>query len=113
MEYPLCRQTVTVYRLTPEGVSRQVIQDCFYSYQTGENTDEWGERQKTTFLLVVPGEVQRLCIGDRVYDGVGPEITAQQWQSFLPVHVPGLSQVEYLRPCFLNGSLCHTEAGRK
>ena len=113
MDYPLCVQTVTVYRLTPEGVSRQVIEGCFYSYRIEEETDEWGKRQETTFLLVVPGEVQHLCIGDRIFDGVGPEITAQQWQSFLPVQVPGLSQVEYLRPCYRDGRLCHTEAGKK
>ena len=50
-------------------------------------------------------------IGDRVYDGIGPETVV--WEQFLPINTPGLSQVAYVMPCYFRGALHHMEAGRK
>ena len=104
---PLCNQTVTLYRHTAIGVERRVITGCFYSWQR-EVTAEGLEQ--TGFLLVLPPEAS-VQIGDRVFDGIGPEAVA--WEAFLPVNTPGLSQVAYVKPCYFQGKLHHTEAGRK
>lgn len=104
---PLCTQTVTLYRSTPAGVERRVVTGCYYQWQqevTGEGLEQ------TKFLLVLPPEAS-VQIGDRVYDGIGPEQMA--WETFLPVNTPGLSQVAYVKPCYFQGRLHHTEAGRK
>ena len=72
-----------------------------------------GCRRKTDFLLVMPGDTQRIFVGDRVIDGVGPQITPEQWDRFLPVNTPALSQVAYVLPYYRDGKLCHVEAGSK
>ena len=41
------------------------------------------------------------------------EITPDRWATFLPVNVPGLSQVEYVKAWPEDGPLSHREAGRK
>ena len=104
---PLCTQTVTLYRALPTGVERRVIAGCFYQWQQ-EVTAEGLEQTK--FLLVLPPDVS-VQIGDRVYDGVGPETV--EWETFLPVNTPGLSQAAYVQPCYFQGALHHWEAGRK
>ena len=104
---PLCTQTVTLYRATSTGVERRVITGCFYSWQR-EVADDGLEQTK--FLLVLPGETS-VQIGDRVYDGIGPETVV--WEAFLPVSTPGLAQVAYVKPCYFQGKLHHLEAGRK
>lgn len=111
MVYPLCDRTVTVYRQEETGVKRQVLEGCYYHWHTQEHPSDVGLRQDTKFLLILPGDKFSLAIGDRIYDGIGPENV--DWDSFLPVLVPGLSQVEYVKPWYLGGRLCHTEAGRK
>ena len=111
LDYSLCRQTVTVYRKQGDEIRRQVVDGCYYGWQEQEITDEWGCRRETTFLLIMPGSTQQVFVGDRVYDGIGPE--AVQWQSFLPVNVAGLGEVAYVKPCRWDGEICHVEAGRK
>ena len=107
---PQFSQTVTLYRKKAEGVSRQVLDGCFYSWQTEQTEEEAGLRQDTRFLLVIPGACD-IRPGDRVFDGIGPETV--EWERFLPVCVPGLSQVAYVKPCYFGSILCHTEAGRR
>lgn len=107
---PQFSQTVTLYRQTPEGIFRQVLDGCFYSWQTEQTEEEAGLRQDTRFLLVIPGACD-IRPGDRVFDGIGPETV--DWERFLPVCVPGLSQVAYVKPCYFGSILCHTEAGRR
>ena len=51
------------------------------------------------------------CPGDRIYDGVGPEQVV--WESFLPVNVPGLSELAYATPWYWEGEYSHWEAGRE
>lgn len=112
LDYSLCDHTVTLYRWRSGTVIRQVVQNAWYDYQTVRHTDGLGHRQETQFRLIVPGNAE-LLPGDRVYDGIGPDVTQAQWADFLPVCIPGLSQVQYVKPCYWQGKICHTEAGRK
>lgn len=112
LDYSLCCQTVTLYGLRNGVVTRRVLENVLYTWQVIQVTDETGTRQETTFLLVLPGVVE-LQPGDRVLEGVGPEITADQWPEFLPVTVWGLAQVQYVKPYYWQGKPCHIEAGRK
>ena len=111
MDYPFCDRTVTVYRLDRGQVQRLVVENCYYFWEQKQVTDLYGTRQDTKFLLVMPGSCQRVFVGDRIYDGIGPEEV--DWREFIPVNVPGLSQAAYVRPCWWGGTVCHVEAGRK
>ena len=111
LDYSLCNQTVTLYRMENGTVRRQVVENALYRWRLEQVTDELGTRQETKFSLILAGQ-HMLQPGDRVYDGTGPAITLEQWPGFLPVTVPGLSQVRYVKPCYWQGELCHTEAGR-
>ena len=111
MEYPLCDRTVSVYRLENGVVSRQVVHGCYFQPEELLVTEDLGCRQKRKFLLVLPGETQRIFPGDRVLAGEGPTVSADQWVRFVPALVPGLVQVGYVKPCYWQGALCHTEAG--
>ena len=111
--YPLCDRTVTVYRCDGKQVQHQVVEGCWYEYSDHLLPDGLGNRLERKFLLILPGAPQRVFPGDRIYPGVGPEITPAQWSSFLPVNVPGLMQAEYAKPWYVDGKLVHTEAGRK
>lgn len=112
LDYSLCNQTVTLYRCRGGKIDRQVRNDAFYVWQVGTVADELGTRQETLCTLILPGDPS-LRPGDRVYDGIGPEITESQWPHFLPVSIPGLGEINYVRPCRWQGRICHTEAGRK
>ena len=105
----LCRQVVTLYRSQEQGITRHVVEGCFYNYEDAVTQDVPGGRLERKFLLVIPGDVA-VFPGDRVYDGIGPEDV--DWDSFLPVCVPGLSIAQYVHR-YSWGGLDHTEAGRK
>lgn len=106
LAYPMCDKTVTVYRRLGDAVERRVLEGCFYRYE--DAADE--ERFVRKFLLILPG-AEDIRPGDRVFDGVGPgEIV---WEEFLPIKVPGLSEVAYAAPWYFMGQLHHWEAGRK
>ena len=111
-DYSLCCQVVTCYRKTGDAVTRQVLDGVFYSYRDRVTGQMPGTCFQRLFTLIIPGEVV-VQPGDRIYDGVGPEVNAAGWAGFIPACVPGLSQVQYAMPCFWEGSCCHTEAGRK
>ena len=113
MKFPLCQQTVTVYRRTGDQVQRQVLENCFFHWQQVRLQDELGWRQETKCLLLLPGAQQRIAVGDRVLDGIGPEVTVQQWPGFIPVAVPALAEVAYVQPVYWDGALSHWDAGRK
>jgi len=104
-KYPLCDQTVTVYRREKGKVSRRVLEDCFYKFTDTVENDRFVRK----FLLVLPG-AEPLRPGDRVFDGIGPETV--NWEEFLPVNVPGLSQAAYAEPYYFLGKVHHWEAGR-
>lgn len=111
LDYSFCDRTVTVYRMENGGLQRLVVPGCYYVWQVVQQVDAQGPRQETRFLLIMPGSCQRVFVGDRIYDGVGPETV--DWDTFLPVCVAGLSQVAYVRPTWWGSTVCHVEAGRK
>lgn len=107
MKNPLQRQTVTLYRRSGDGVLRQVMENCFYSWQDCLAEEETGHRFERKCLLVAAGQI---LPGDRVMEGVGPEQV--DWESFVPVNVPALSEIAYVSPKYLGDKLHHYEAGR-
>lgn len=112
-DYRFCTQVVTVYRKTPTGIHRQEIPNVFLQMQDVADFSALGRQQERRFLLVQPGEQQLIFAGDRIYAGIGPVVTEEQWPSFLPEQVEGLAVAEYATAYFWEGHFCHTEAGRK
>lgn len=110
--YPMCSQTVTVYRLSQDQVYRRVQPGCYYRWRDYVSQDDQGDRLVRNFLLIQPGE-NPIYPGDRIFDGEGPILTVQDWEGFLPVRVPGLSETAYAQPWYWQDKLCHWEAGRK
>ena len=104
MIHPLCDQTVTLYRQSPQGLQRRVVSGCFYSWRRQQTPEGLTESK---FLLVLPAG-EDIEIGDRVFDGIGPETV--DWETFLPALVPGLSQVEQATPYYIEGRFSHWEA---
>lgn len=113
LDYRMCCQPVTVYRKQAQSVLRQVIHNCFLQWEENMSVDRLGQQKERKFLLIQPGKEQLVFPGDRVFDGIGPEITAEQWENFLPVTVPGLGEAAYATPYRWQEEFCHTEAGRK
>lgn len=113
MDYSLCDQTVTIYRRQLNTINRQVVEGCHYSWKEVQTEDVMGIRRQRLCLLILPADAADIQIGDRVYDGIGPQISAAGWYTFLPVTVEGLSEINYVSPCYWEGTLCHIEAGRK
>lgn len=113
LDYTLCDQTVTVYHKSGNQIHRQVMEGCFYSWKEVQQEDEFGIRRETLCQLILPGDEKRIYIGDRVIEGIGPEIGDTDWAAFLPVLVEGLAEINYVMPCYWEGTLCHKEAGRK
>lgn len=108
----LFEQTVTIYQLRKDRVIMTVAGGAALQMYKEQLWDQEGHRQETRFLLILPGDGIILAPGDRVYDGIGPEITAEQWPRFLPALVPKLGQIAYVKPYYWQGVLSHTEAGR-
>ena len=113
LDYSLCDRTVTIYHRQGDQIIRQVAEGCYFAWQEQQTEDRQGCRRDTKCLLIMPGDTQRVFPGDRVYDGIGPEVRLEGWAAFIPVKVQGLAQVGYVKPCYWNGKLCHVEAGRK
>lgn len=113
VEYGMCTQTVTVYRKTLEGIRRLVIPRCFLQWQDEIGFEQTGVRKERKFLLIQPGTEQVVFPGDRVLEGIGPEIPEKEWEAFLPVRINGLGEIAYATAYHWEGSFCHTEAGRK
>ncbi len=110
--YPMCRQTVTVYHKEGDTVVRRVVHGCYYHFEDNLREDENGLRLVRKFLLIQPG-AEPLFPGDRIVEGIGPQVTAAQWYSFVPPAVPGLSEAAYAAPWHWEGQIQHFEAGRK
>ena len=111
LDYSLCHQTVTIYRMEGNALHRLVVDGCYYVWEDVLSQEVPGGQPERKFLLIMPGNVQRVFVGDRILLGVGPENV--DWQSFLPVNVPSLSVAEYVRACWWGGDVCHVEAGKK
>ena len=112
-DYPLCNQTVTIYRYHGEQILRFVEHNCFFSYEDALSVEKSGAFHERKCLLIMPGQVQRIFLEDRVFDGEGPEICVDEWADFVPAKVAQLAQISYVKPCYFDGRLCHVEAGRK
>ena len=110
--YPVCHQTVTVYRKEGDTVMRRVAHGCYYRFEDHLLEDVQGLRFVRKFLLIQPGD-EKILPGDRVLEGVGPVVEKAQWEQFVPACVPGLSQVAYATPWHWEGKIQHIEAGRK
>lgn len=109
LDYGLCRQCVTVYRLEGEQVLRQELAGVSLQYSHQQICTAQGMEHTRPFRLIVPGD-RSVQVGDRVYDGIGPQITVRQWNSFVPSEVEGLCQISRITPFYWQGSLCHREA---
>ena len=108
----LCKQTVTVYHQEYEKFTRTVYHKAFLDYKKTQSVDQTGSKEANSFLLVIPGSTQAAFVGDKVYDGTGPEITTQkEWAAFRPPAVSGLVVVSYADAKKWNGMIVHTEAG--
>lgn len=113
VDYTMCCQTVTVYRKTPRGILRTELPGCHLQWEERVTLQTTGWGQERRFLLIQPGQSQQVFAGDRIFDGIGPEISQADWQRFVPVLVEGLGEVTYAIPYQWQGQFCHTEAGRK
>lgn len=114
VRYDLCNQTVTVYHKEDSGAAytRKVYARAFLDRKKTQSVDKTGSRDANSFLLVIPGNEQTVFVGDKVYEGIGPEIsTAEAWRQFIPSTTPELVVVSYADPKRWNGKIVHTEAG--
>ncbi len=112
VNYSLCNQTVTVYRKVEDKYIRTVYDRAFLDHKKTQSVDKTGSKEANSFLLVIPGASQAVFVGDKVYDGIGPEIADREaWAAFIPTKVPGLVVVSYADVKKWNGSIVHTEAG--
>ena len=102
----LCTQTVTLYRRQGSAVQRIVLEGCYLEMEQRLSRDALGQQREYRFLLIVPGQEQMVFPGDRILEGIGPEELSWALTS-------GFAQVEYAKVCCWEGSICHTEAGRK
>ena len=108
----LCNQTVTVYHKDGDKFTRATYDNAFLDFRKNQSVDRTGSKESNSFLLVLPGAVQSVFVGDKVLLGRGPEITfREEWAAFVPAKVSGLVVVDYVDPKYWNGQLVHTEAG--
>ena len=113
-DYSLCDQTVTIYhRDGKDGYTRQVIEHgASLDFKKTQNVDKAGSKEVNSFLLIIPGPVVPVSVGDKVLEGEGPEIASREaWAAFIPAKVPGLGVVQYVDPKYWHGRVVHTEAG--
>ena len=108
----LCNQTVTVYHKDGDKFTQATYSNAFLDFRKNHTVDKTGSKESNSFLLVLPGAVQAVFVGDKALLGIGPEIASREaWAAFVPVNVPGLVVVDYVDPKYWNGQLVHTEAG--
>lgn len=110
MDYSLCDETVTLYRKEGERILRQVVENVRLIRQTATLTESCGKSKEKKFLLIIPGNCP-LRTGDRVFAGIGPEVT--DWAHFVPAMVEELFEISFVKPCFWDGELIHWEAGNR
>lgn len=114
VDYQLCNQTVTIYHWDGKDTyTRKVVEKgAFLDLKKTQNVDKTGSTETISFLLVIPGEVVLVAVGDKVMLGEGPEVPDRAaWSALIPAKVPGLVVVKYVDPKYWNGVLVHTEAG--
>lgn len=108
----LCNQTVTIYHKDGDEYTQATYGNAFLDFRKNQTVDRTGSKESNSFLLILPGAVQTVFVGDKVMLGEGPEIsTREAWADHIPSKVPGLVVVSYVDPKYWNGQLVHTEAG--
>ena len=108
----MCNQTVTVYHKDGDAYTRNVYERAFLDFKKTQTVDKTGSKEANSFLLVIPGDTQTVFVGDKVFLGIGQEIsTRDDWAAFIPSKVPGLAVVSYADPKYWGGKIVHTEAG--
>lgn len=105
MDYPLCDQTVTVYRKVGEEIHRYEYPGCHLQNKAVLVRDQFGTFLKWEFLLIVPGDRQ-VMVGDRVL--AGRTKAYREWEK-----LGGAMEVAYAKPYILDGKIVHWEAGSK
>ena len=114
VDYRLCNQTVTLYHWNGgDEVTRKVIEKgAFMDFKKVQGVSKTGSREVNSFLLVIPCSEIPAAVGDKVFHGVGPEISSRaDWAGFIPSKVPGLAVIEWVDPKYWRGRLVHVEAG--
>lgn len=114
VNYRLCNQTVTIYHWDGKGtVTRQVIEKgAFLDFRKNQSISKTCSTEVNGFLLVIPCSESPIAVGDKVFHGVGPEISSvEEWRKFIPSVVPGLVVVKYVDPKYWRGRMVHVEAG--
>ena len=112
VDYRLCNQTVTVYHKDGDTITRTVHDRAFLDLRKNKTVGKTGSKENSTFLLVIPGTTQTVFVGDKVMQGVGPEVTTREDRAALiPATTPDLVVVEYVELRLWKGRLVHTEAG--
>lgn len=114
VNYDLCNQTVTVYHKEDgkEVYTRKVYTQAFLDHRKNITVDRIGSKDANSFLLVIPGSSQSVFVGDKVYEGIGPEIADREaWRDFIPAKVPGLVVVSHVDVKRWQDTIVHTEAG--
>lgn len=112
-DYRLCCHTVTIYHWDGEKAYTTTVRDNAYlDFRKNYNVDRTGSREANSFLLLLPGDVVPVAVGDKVLVGRGEEISSrEEWAALLPSKVPGLVVVKWVDPKYQNGRIVHTEAG--
>ena len=114
VDYRLCNQTVTLYHWNGgDSVTRRVIEKgAFLDFRKNQNINKTGSTEVNSFLLVIPCSENPVAVGDKVFHGVGPEVTSREdWSGFIPAKVQGLVVVKYVDPKYWKDQLVHVEAG--
>ena len=112
VSYDLCKQTVTVYHNEGGQITRKVYEKAFFEQKKTQSVDKTGSREANSFLLVIPGDAQTVFVGDKVLEGVGPEIsTTSELAALIPTTTPGVCVVKYADPKSWGSKIVHTEAG--
>ena len=99
MEYAFCDQTVTVYRMQGNALTKIVLSGCYL--EVGQGRKPENARPQWDFLLIVPGSEQRVFPGDLLVPGIGPEQLG-------PVDHPLV--VGHIKSYYWEGRLAHIEA---
>ena len=108
----LCNQTVTIYHKDGDKFTQATYNNAFLDFRKNQTVDKTGSKEANSFLLVLPGAVQAVFVGDKVLLGIGPEVASREaWAALVPVKVPGLVVVDYVDVKYWRGQIVHTEAG--
>ena len=106
----ICNQTVTVYHKSGDEIIR-TVHKAFLELRKTQSVNKTARKAESAFLLVIPGSEQAVFVGDKIYVGDGPKISAAKWSAFNPNEVPQLAVVGSAEPKYYNGEMVHTEAG--